>query len=187
MAADTKDPLECDGGIQLTAPEDTADQITSKTCSFWTKFPGFLPDPTAPFLKEFKRLANLERWSTKDKRGYLVEALNSEIDFHGDKSMGLVRWHRLCQEVGTGSAPTSVKGCKRVLYSRFVNLYSIVYYRRNPSISVVCFGSFRELARDIVRTGAFPRQCAKRDGCMRGLLKNRLVNNQAEYKRLIEA
>lgn len=114
MAADTKDPLECDGGIQLTAPEDTADQITSKTCSFWTKFPGFLPDPTAPFLKEFKRLANLERWSTKDKRGYLVEALNSEIDFHGDKSMGLVRWHRLCQEVGTGSAPTSLKGCKRV-------------------------------------------------------------------------
>ncbi|OWY49403.1 hypothetical protein AALT_g11071 [Alternaria alternata] len=114
MVVDTKDPFECDGGIKLAALEDTADQITSKTCSFWTKFPGFLPDPTAPFLKDFKCLANLERWSKKDKHGYLVEALNSEIDFYGDKSTGLVRWHRLCQEVGIGGAPTSVTGCKRV-------------------------------------------------------------------------
>lgn len=111
---DVADPSEC-GGIELPTSEDPADQITAKTCAFWTEFRNFSPDPTAPFLKDFERLAQLESWSKNKKRKNLVKALNSEIDFHGeDKSMELVRWHRLCQEIGVDSKPTSVTACKRV-------------------------------------------------------------------------
>ncbi|RYN15574.1 hypothetical protein AA0117_g13160 [Alternaria alternata] len=170
-STDVTDPSEC-GGIELPTSEDPAGQITAKTCAFWTEFRNFSPDPTAPFLKDFERLAQLESWSKNEKRKNLVKALNSEIDFHKeDKSTELVRWHRLCQEIGVDSKPTSVTGCKRVLHSHKVNLYSLVDHRRNSEISVVCFGSFEEFAQDIARTGTFPRQCAKRDGCMRGLLK----------------
>lgn len=108
MSADvgeTSERASTDGGIKL--------------CPFWNEFLLFSPDPAAPFLDEFRRLANHMKWSKRKKREYLVKALNAEIDFHGDESFGLVRWQRLCQELRIGSEPESselksVTKCKKV-------------------------------------------------------------------------
>jgi hypothetical protein len=102
---DTSERASTDGGIKL--------------CPFWNEFLLFSPDPAALFLDEFRRLANHMKWSKKKKREYLVKALNAEIDFHGDESIGLVRWQRLCQELGIGSEAESselksVTKCKKV-------------------------------------------------------------------------
>jgi hypothetical protein len=52
-----------------------------------------------------------------------------------------------------------------------VNLYSLVDHRRNPDVAVRCFDSFKELVHDIGETGSFPRECAKKEGYMKVLLK----------------
>ncbi|KAJ6192061.1 hypothetical protein J3E72DRAFT_204721 [Bipolaris maydis] len=154
-----------DGGIELHR------QTASKTCVFWDEFPPFVPNRTKPFKEEFGRLANQEGWGKKTKREYLVKALNAEIDFHSDKTSGLVRWQRLCQELGLSNEPKSKTQCKRILKSRFVNLYTLLDHRRNPDVPVVCFNSCKELLHDIRRTGNFPRECAKHDGYMKIFLQ----------------
>ncbi|KAF2848326.1 hypothetical protein T440DRAFT_536464 [Plenodomus tracheiphilus IPT5] len=69
----------------------------------------------------------------------------------------------------------------QALKPRFVNLYSLVDHRRNPDVAVKCFDSFKELVHDIgkngkfstgvCKEGSFPRECAKKEGYMKVLLK----------------
>ncbi|KAI0572066.1 hypothetical protein Alg130_10643 [Pyrenophora tritici-repentis] len=173
MSAGTDDSMG--GGIDLGVPEEEHDwtilpmskidtvtvqrfNAAPKTNAFWLQFPGFATNPAARFLHEFESLASRMAWSKKERHKKLAEALAGEIDFHGDKSSGLVRWQRLCREVGVGSDPESITKCKKVLEAHFVNLYSLVDHRRNPEFPVVHFTSFKELRQDIHRTGTFPRQ-----------------------------
>ncbi|KAL6164261.1 hypothetical protein ACJQWK_09929 [Exserohilum turcicum] len=147
-------------------------QAVSKTCAFWYEFPPFVPIPAAPFIDEFNRLADQKGWGKRQRRKYLVKALSAEIDFHGEKTSGLVGWQRLCQELRIETEPMqSNTKCKKILRSRFINLYTLLDHRRNPEIPVVCFDSFKELVHDVRRTGNFPRECAKQDRYIKFLLK----------------
>ncbi|KAL6149764.1 hypothetical protein ACJBU6_11298 [Exserohilum turcicum] len=177
--------------VEVPAPECRSSPMTSEASAFWSRFPPFVPRPRAPFLVEFGRLVDQEGWSKTTKRRYLVEALNSEIDFHSDTTSGLARWQRLCNDFELSSKAISNTKCKsvcpaiffsfqekisaktpgKVLRSRFVNLYTLVDYRRNPDVPLVYFNSYRELVHDIRKTGHFPRQCAKQDGYIKIFLK----------------
>lgn len=122
MSAITSGRVLPDGGIELhhnilpkvLVPENPVRQTASKTCAFWYTFPPFAPNPAAPFQEEFNHLANQEGWSKKEKRMYLVEALNAEINFHSDDKRGLVRYQRLWQELGLSGEPQSNTQCKKV-------------------------------------------------------------------------
>ena len=95
-------------------PIRSVPNMPSEVCEFWLQFPRFVPNPTAPFVEEFDRLARDMAWSAKNRRKNLVKALAAEIDFHCDGSSGLIRWQRLCQELGVGSKPASITQCKKV-------------------------------------------------------------------------
>jgi hypothetical protein len=95
-------------------PIRSVPQMPPKVCDFWLQFPRFVPNPTASFVEEFDSLARHMAWSAKNRRKNLVKALAAEIDFHCDGSSGLIRWQRLCQEVGVGSKPASITQCKQV-------------------------------------------------------------------------
>ncbi|KNG52829.1 hypothetical protein TW65_09348 [Stemphylium lycopersici] len=159
------------GPVGVTASRNTTHQATPNLCPFWLEFPRFDPDAEAPFVTEFEKLANLMCWSAKMRQKQLTKALAAEIEFHGGNLSRLERWQSLCSEVGVGSEPASITQCKKALQSRFVNLFNLVDHRRNRSIQVVCFSSFKHLYEDIRNTGKFPRDCAKRDGCMKALLR----------------
>lgn len=107
--------------LTVSTPNDPIRQVPSKSCAFWNNFLSFVPEPAAPFVDEFNRLAKHRRWRKKEKREYLAKALTAEIDFHSDKSSGLVRWKRLCQEVRVGSEPESITKCKKVSPKTLLN------------------------------------------------------------------
>ncbi|KAH7380085.1 hypothetical protein BKA66DRAFT_420202 [Pyrenochaeta sp. MPI-SDFR-AT-0127] len=139
---------------------------------FWYQFPGFQPSPTAPFKKEFARLAKHQGWGTKAKRKRQTEALNAEIAFHhGTCMQKLGRWQELCEEVGIEETPPSITQCKKELKSVFVNLFNLIDHRRNPDIDIMQFKSYREFSRNIRAGNTFPRDCAKQDGFISVLLK----------------
>jgi hypothetical protein len=100
--------------VEVPMPQGPVSRGTAETCTFWDKFPPFIPRPAAPFVEEFNRLANQEGWGTKRKRRYLAKALSDEIDFHSEVSRGLVRWRRLCHELGVSSELESITRCKKV-------------------------------------------------------------------------
>jgi hypothetical protein len=142
--------VSADGGIQLDiwevlemdqntsqkapTPKDPITQAAPETCAFWNTFPPFVPNPAASFLNDFNCLADHEGWNKKKKRKYLVKALNAEIDFYSDESNRLVRWQRLCQEVGVGSEPESITKCKKVSQKTLIKHSSMADIKRDDTI-----------------------------------------------------
>ena len=77
---------------------------------------GFIPDPTASILTEFKRLAKLRGWKVGTKQYYhhKSQCFAGEFETHyGNKTERLEGWQSLCWEVGIEPAPGSVTQCKK--------------------------------------------------------------------------
>lgn len=90
-------------------------QEPPKASAFWYKYPGFVPDPRAPFKHELSRLFKHLGTKTKDEKKIQTKALMAEISCHYGASMSrLDRWQELCDEVGIVKVPTSINQCKRV-------------------------------------------------------------------------
>lgn len=91
-------------------------QSTPKVCSFWFQFPGFEPEPRAPFKQELGRLyKHVNATTKKEKKDLQAQALTAEIKFHYGASMTkLDRWQELCKEVGIEKIPTSITQCQKV-------------------------------------------------------------------------
>jgi hypothetical protein len=86
----------------------------SNHCHFWSQFPGFIPDPTAPLQEDFARLASHMRWGVVARRKHLADAIKAEISFHYNGADRLAYWQSVCKEVGVGKNPRSIADCKKV-------------------------------------------------------------------------
>jgi hypothetical protein len=93
---------------------------------FWYQYPGFEPDPRAPFKHELGRLCkHVGATSKKEKKNLQTEALTAEIKYHYGAHMSrLDRWQELCEEVGIEKIPTSISQCQKVSASAFVPFFS---------------------------------------------------------------
>ena len=91
-------------------------QSTIKCSPFWFEYPGFEPDPRAPFKHELGRLCkHVGAKTRKEKSNIQKRALTAEIKFHYGASMSrLDRWQELCEEVGIKKIPTSITQCQKV-------------------------------------------------------------------------
>ncbi|KAF9696932.1 hypothetical protein EKO04_004829 [Ascochyta lentis] len=140
---------------------------------FWYQYPGFEPDPRAPFKHELGRLCKHVGAKTKgEKKTLQTEALTAEIKYHYGASMSrLDRWQELCEEVGIEKIPTSITQCQKVLKPVFVNLFNLVDHRRNPDLKVLRFQSYGEFNKFTKKGYEFPRGCAKQEGFIKILLK----------------
>lgn len=104
-----------------TAPEDPSSdkddtQSSPQGSPFWYQYPGFEPDPRAPFKHELGRLCKHVGVTTKkEKKDLQNAALTAEIKYHYGASMSrLDRWQELCEEVGIEKIPTSITQCQKV-------------------------------------------------------------------------
>lgn len=176
---------------KVTAQSSTADdgQSTPKASPFWYQFPGFEPDPRAPFKHELGRLyKHVSAKTKKERKDLQTQALTAEIKFHYGASMSrLDRWQELCEEVGIEKIPTSITQCQKVSMSArlrcacanmpkvlkpvFVNLFNLVDHRRNPDLKIVRFKSYGEFNNFTRKGHEFPRDCAKQEGFIKVLLK----------------
>jgi hypothetical protein len=84
---------------------------------FWSQFPQFTQDPTAPFKAEFGRLASFMGWIRRldEHRDAWIDCTISELDFHLDfAGTRLVDWHSLCETMNILPLPPSITKCKKV-------------------------------------------------------------------------
>ncbi|KAF1932869.1 uncharacterized protein M421DRAFT_251496 [Didymella exigua CBS 183.55] len=157
------------------AGSGTADdpKSPSKASPFWYQYPGFEPDPRAPFKHELGRLCkHLGATMKKGKKNLQAEALTAEIKYHYGAHMNrLDRWQELCEEVGIEKIPTSITQCQKVLKPVFVNLFNLVDHRRNPELKVLRFQSYGEFNKFTRNGHKFPLNCAKQEGFIKILLK----------------
>jgi hypothetical protein len=110
------DPVIANSEDEATAAQNisSTDSPTSTVSPFWYQFAGFVPNASATFRSEFKRLGDNQAWSTETKRERKPEALTAEIAFHYGTSMTkLDRWQELCEDVGLEDIPTSITQCKK--------------------------------------------------------------------------
>jgi hypothetical protein len=98
----------------LSATDES--QSTVKCSPFWFEYPGFEPDPRAPFKHELGRLCkHVGAKTKKEKKDIQKRALTAEIKFHyGAEISKLDRWQELCKEVGIVKIPTSIAQCRKV-------------------------------------------------------------------------
>ncbi|KAJ4412338.1 hypothetical protein N0V91_000809 [Didymella pomorum] len=144
-----------------------------KASDFWYQYPGFEPNPRAPFKHEFSRLCkHVGAQSKKEKNNLQTEALTAEIKHHyGANLSRLDRWQELCEEIGIEKIPTSVSQCQKVLRGVFVNLFNVVDHRRNPELKILRFQTRGEFNAYTRKGHEFPRNCAKQEGFIKALLK----------------
>lgn len=103
--------------LQSGAKDDV--QSPDRASPFWSQYPGFEPDPRAPFKHELGRLnKHLQVQTKKEKKDLQAQALTAEIKFHyGAHISRLDRWQELCREVGIEKIPTSITQCQKVRIS----------------------------------------------------------------------
>jgi hypothetical protein len=85
--------------------------------TWFSKYPNFHPDPLAPLLDEFNRLAIQRGWK-KGGKIYREEWKNCvEATFtaeFGQNASSLRGWQALCAVIGITDVPKSITGCKKV-------------------------------------------------------------------------
>jgi hypothetical protein len=178
-------------GIETSASPRIAD--------FWLhhEHNGFTPNSRAPVHEEIRRLADSRGWSHSTMMKRREEALAAEITLHDDGKDRLERWQQLCVEVGAAGphdVPRSMSGCKKVslktdskamcrsvllwltrsqaLRKVRVNICNLVDHRRNPqTIHLLRFDSYCALSLYTRGVHVFPKLIAKRNGALRGLLR----------------
>ena len=87
--------------------------------SYWSQYPGFVPNPNASVAKEFKRLMAFNGWSPKDPEHAQrkAECFEAEFEHHyGTGTHKLQTWQDLCREVGIEPIPPSITQCKKVYF-----------------------------------------------------------------------
>ncbi|KAF2796379.1 hypothetical protein K505DRAFT_300303 [Melanomma pulvis-pyrius CBS 109.77] len=142
--------------------------------SYWARFAGFVPDPTANLISEFERLSIHQGWSRKTKasRRRFAEACEAEFDHHFVVGASkLQTWQALCVEVGVGPVPASITQCKKALNRVLVNLVNLIDHRRNPAVKLLIFQSFREFQNYTMAGRIFPKRLAKADGFLKIFLQ----------------
>ena len=85
--------------------------------SFFSQYPEFDHDPTAPLVREFQRLSLQRGWKADGKK-YRQSRQNcfaQEFEYHyGHASDKLAGWQTLCKDVYISPIPSSINQCKKV-------------------------------------------------------------------------
>ncbi|KAI1792900.1 hypothetical protein LXA43DRAFT_1003704 [Ganoderma leucocontextum] len=99
--------------------------------TFFTKYPTFKYNVTAPFLEEFQRLCKTMKWK-KDSgpkeraqsalRTAMVKQFNRT---YGRDANDLASWQQLCNALG-GAVPNEIEDCKELLARTHVNIVDFV-------------------------------------------------------------
>lgn len=95
-------------------PEQGGVALTGAVAPFWLSFPNFVPDSTAPFEREFTRLARIEGWHATQKKGQLTGAVASELASMSGGVGALEQWKSLCRVVGITEELASITQCRKV-------------------------------------------------------------------------
>ena len=160
--------------------------------SFFSQYPEFDHDPTAPLVREFQRLSLQRGWKADGKK-YRQSRQNcfaQEFEYHyGQASNKLAGWQTLCEDVYISPIPSSINQCKKVGRSSHhgdrpltargnpqalshvaVNLVDLIDSRRTGK-RVKLFPSKAALRNySIQQRKIFPKHKAKADGFLSALL-----------------
>lgn len=161
--------------------------------SFFSQYPEFDHDATAPLVAEFQRLSLQRGWKADGKkfRQNRQKCLAQEFEHHyGHTSNKLAGWQTLCADVYISPIPPSINQCKKVgrlsyhldvrsltahrdikaLSKIAVNLVDLIDSRRTGK-KVKLFPSKNALRNySIKHDKIFPKRQAKADGFLCALL-----------------
>ncbi|PSN59007.1 hypothetical protein BS50DRAFT_509359 [Corynespora cassiicola Philippines] len=142
--------------------------------TFFGKFPGFEPDPSAPVSNEFFRLARHMRWRPGSKRfsKMRAECFRSEFAvYFGNDASRLQNWQSLCLELGIRENIGSITQCRKKLSRVHVNIVDLIDGRRTGDEPPM-FPSMKALRRYTRSMGKFfPKEEAKAEGFLKALLR----------------
>lgn len=165
--------------------------------SFFAKFVvgGFRRNTNASFDEEFNDLARHMGWSKTSKqfRKNRILAAKQEVEVNYGSGSKLQGWQQLCEDVGIGPAPSSVKQCKNVcipmtqscivlltifsqeLAKLYINLYDLIDWRRHPEPRIPFKQHKKSLSAlrkySIQEHKIFPKEEAKKEGFIKALLR----------------
>ncbi|KAF2726559.1 hypothetical protein EJ04DRAFT_582593 [Polyplosphaeria fusca] len=116
VSIDTDSEEEAESEEETESGEET--ETDPRRCEYWYQFPGFTPNPTMSFKKEFKRLADSQGWSARSKKYHdeKAAACYAEFFFHFNMGEGrhpLQDWQVICEAVGIKDPPGSINMCKK--------------------------------------------------------------------------
>ncbi|PLB47849.1 hypothetical protein P170DRAFT_359792 [Aspergillus steynii IBT 23096] len=140
---------------------------------FFSRFPGFQPNPSLSASEEFSRLAHYRNWTTGSKRyrKELVKFASTEFGHYYDIGNKLQNYQALCQELRVEGPLTSVTQCRKALAKVHVNIFDLIDSRRTGAI-VQKFpnnAALKKYTKDTQKI--FPKQAAKADGFLKELLR----------------
>ncbi|KAF2186019.1 hypothetical protein K469DRAFT_574704 [Zopfia rhizophila CBS 207.26] len=142
--------------------------------TFFTSFPGFESDPSAPASTEFFRLARHMGWEsgTATYREIKARCFRSEFAAHfGRDASKLQHWQGLCLELGIEERIETISSCKKALAEVYVNIVDLVDCRRTGDTPHT-FSSLEDLRRYTKSSRKiFPRDEAKEEGFLKALLR----------------
>lgn len=183
--------------VDLNGYDEATASDAPRASEFWKKFcsEDFRPDPRASLQEELNRLGKRMGWNAQEKRQHRSAALQAEVALHSRGSDALESWQALCIDVGVAEAsypPPSITRCRKVsagalyidrplcaqLTSPYqaledvrINICNLLDHRRNSDIPLLHFKSRRSFARYTRAGRSFPKEIAKEDGIIRGLLR----------------
>lgn len=100
---------------KTSAPSGVSIAPPTSEHSYFDQFAGFTPNPKAKFDTQFKSLAKFKQWSKAEAAKERTAAILFEFDsLWGTDTSKLDKWQALCEEVGLGNVPGSIKQCKQV-------------------------------------------------------------------------
>lgn len=140
---------------------------------FFSQYPEFDHDPTAPLVAEFQRLSLQRGWKAGGKkyRQSRQKCFAQEFEHHyGHASDKLAGWQALCADLYVSPTPSSIKQCKKALSRISVNLVDLVDSHRTGE-KVKLFPSKNALRNySINHNKIFSKRQAKADGYVCALL-----------------
>ncbi|KAI0751375.1 hypothetical protein C8Q80DRAFT_1157047 [Daedaleopsis nitida] len=115
---------------------------------FFAQYPSFDYQPTAPFIEEFTRLRQQEKWD----KGHVQNArreFNSAMvltfnKMYGKRADALSAWQKLCSALGVEDMPRDIASCKQLVRGKHVNLVDFLQ-PPEPGTPVRTFSSEGEL------------------------------------------
>ncbi|KAL4917604.1 hypothetical protein BDW62DRAFT_201629 [Aspergillus aurantiobrunneus] len=142
--------------------------------NFFSRFPTFQPDPSAPITAEFACLAHHMNWwpSSTVYRTEWANFLAAEFIRCFGAGTKLQQYQALYQALGLEEpVPTSITQCRKALGRVHVNLIDLIDANRLGK-EVRKFQSVAALAKYTrKKQKAFPKAAAKKEGVLRDLLR----------------
>ncbi|PWY75491.1 hypothetical protein BO70DRAFT_364041 [Aspergillus heteromorphus CBS 117.55] len=141
--------------------------------AFFSRFPGFQPNPSLSTVEEFSRLAHHMNWSTGSKRyrKELAKFASTEFAHYYEIGNKLQNYQALCQELRLEGPFASVTQCRKALATVHINIFDLIDCRRTGA-TVQRFPNQVALKKYTRETQKiFPKQAAKADGFLKELLR----------------